>query len=137
MPWDAEQKNLGFSQADDTWLPASETHRDLAVSVQEERPESQLHFTRALLAWRKTVPALAKGDITFIDGLPADVLAFYRSLGDQRVLCVFNLSTYEMTVSCEALGLAPEAVEIAFDQCVVNVEGEGYVLPAFGFVFLK
>ncbi len=137
MPWDAEQKNLGFSKADDTWLPASETHRDLAVSVQEERSESQLHFTRSLLAWRKTVPALAKGDITFIDGLPADVLAFYRSLGDQRVLCVFNLSAYEMKVSCEALGLVPEAAEIAFDQSVVNVEGEGYVLPAYGFVFLK
>jgi len=94
MPWLSVDPKLGFSTgatAVKPWLPVSEAHRPLAVDVQEKQSDSLLSFYRQLLQWRKLQPVLLHGDIAL---LPADeqVLAYVRTHGSEKILCVFNLS---------------------------------------------
>lgn len=89
MPW-TRGEHAGFTSGQ-PWLPVAEPHRALAVEVQERDPASTLNATRAFLRWRKTVPALQWGDISFLD-TSEPVLAFIRSFDDQRLLVAFNLS---------------------------------------------
>ena len=89
MPWTSGE-HAGFTSGQ-PWLPIAEPHRALAVEVQERDPASTLNATRAFLRWRKTMPALQWGDISFLD-TSEPVLAFTRSFEGQRLLVVFNLS---------------------------------------------
>ncbi len=94
MPWRADAENLGFGSGK-PWLPLGPEHRALAVDVQEADPQSMLAFTRAVLALRKAAPALRLGTIHFVETLGANVLAFERTQGTERLLCVFNLGANE------------------------------------------
>ena len=91
MPWLADAPQAGFSAAAETWLPLDEAHRPLAVDRQEGDAGAMLAFTRELIARRKASPALRLGEARVI-AAPDGVLAFERSLGDERVLCAFELS---------------------------------------------
>ena len=96
MPW-TPGPNLGFS-AGTPWLPAAPEHAGLTVAAQQGDADSALNAARAVLALRKTLPALLEGEIELV-GAPVGVLAFVRTLGEQRVGCVFNLGTEAATVS--------------------------------------
>jgi alpha-glucosidase len=89
MPWDGTAQ-AGFT-AGQPWLPIAESHRAHSVAAQDVDPASTLNATRAFLRWRKSLPALQFGDITFLE-TPEPVLAFTRSIAAQRLLVVFNLS---------------------------------------------
>jgi alpha-glucosidase len=94
MPWASSAPDLGFGGAAKNvkpWLPVAESHRPLAVDLQEANPQSLLHHYRLLLRWRRSQPALIHGDM---DLLPVheQVLAYVRRHDGQRVLCAFNLS---------------------------------------------
>jgi alpha-glucosidase len=94
MPWTSSAKDLGFAAKPGgkaPWLPVAESHRPLAVDVQEQQADSLLHFYRRLLNWRKTQPALVQGELTLL-APHAQVLAFVRSQGTDKVLCVFSFS---------------------------------------------
>jgi alpha-glucosidase len=90
MPWNADAPNLGFTTGT-PWLPLGPAHRPLAVSKQEGDANSTLNFARAFLARRKKSAALSVGAIEPVDA-PKPVLAFTRTHGSERVLCVFNMS---------------------------------------------
>lgn len=91
MPWDAGADNLGFTTGT-PWLPMAEDHRALAVSRQLADGGSTLSFARRFVLARKVSPALRLGEIEFFD-TPGPILAFTRSHENERVLCVFNMST--------------------------------------------
>jgi alpha-glucosidase len=90
MPWDAEAPHLGFTKGT-PWLPAGPAHRALAVSRQENDVASTLNHARRFLALRKQSAAMRSGEMEFI-AAGAQVLAFTRRHGKERVLCVFNMS---------------------------------------------
>lgn len=90
MVWQAHVRNGAFSTAERTWLPVPAEHLIHAVDTQDNVPGSVLEFYRAMLAFRRAHPALAKGAIHLLDA-PADVLAFIRDDGAERLLCVFNM----------------------------------------------
>ncbi len=89
MPWKAEAPQAGFSTGE-PWLPVDPRHLALAVDRQEADPASMLHATRRLIALRKAHPALTRGDMRLLDA-PDGAIFFERALGDERLLCVFNL----------------------------------------------
>lgn len=93
MPWNADAPNLGFTTGT-PWLPVGATHKPLAVSKQDNDKQSVLNFAREFLARRKKTAALRMGDIEPIDA-PAPILAFARTHGSERVICVFNMSSGE------------------------------------------
>lgn len=99
MPWHADRPHGGFSTALETWLPVPAEHCTRAVDRQDADKESILNFTREFLKWRKTQPALITGDIEFHDMGDETLLAFTRRHRDQVLLCLFNLSDREKTVS--------------------------------------
>jgi len=93
MPWRAEAVQAGFSTAE-PWLPIDPEHLPLAVDQQEADPDSVLQLTRRLIAFRKRYTALRTGSVRPVD-VPAPLLAFERSHGEERLLCMFNLGETE------------------------------------------
>jgi alpha-glucosidase len=108
MPWNDAAPDLGFTSGS-PWLPLAPEHRELAVSRQERDSQSTLSYARRLFATRKASAALRLGDIEFLDA-PSPVLAFLRNHGEQRYLCVFNMSGGEAALQSKWL---PEAAPLS------------------------
>ncbi len=98
--WQSDAPNLGFSEAS-PWLPADQNHAQYAVDQQQKEGASVLHFTRDMLRWRKTHPALEHGSCR--------VLAFNASLmvlerhftspeGSQTLIIALNASNQDATI---------------------------------------
>lgn len=96
MQWD-DSKNAGFSTADETYFPVIDSpeysYKKVNVAAQEDDPESYLNATRFLLRVRKQHPELQKGELKFLDNDDTSVLGYWRILGDERTLCLYNLSS--------------------------------------------
>ncbi|MDE2161854.1 MAG: alpha glucosidase [Alphaproteobacteria bacterium] len=104
MPWDAEAPNLGFTSGT-PWLPPGPSHRALAVSKQNADTGSVLHFAKRFLAQRKDSAALRLGEMVFGDA-PDPVLSFQRISGEDRVLCIFNMSREQVVFRDKAISNA-------------------------------
>ena len=117
MPWQADAPDLGFgSGAARPWLPVCAAHRPLAVDRQQDDAASLLAFYRCLLHWRRGQPALRTGTQTL---LPADaqVFAFVREAGGQRLLCAFNVGTTAATLAL------PDGLRVAAVAANSGVDG--------------
>jgi maltose alpha-D-glucosyltransferase / alpha-amylase len=95
MQW-ADQTHAGFSTADRLYAPVIDDdhfgYRHLNVAAQQADPNSLLNALRHMLAVRKQHPAFGRGDFAWVDvGSPA-VAAYWRTLADDRVLVIHNLS---------------------------------------------
>ncbi len=90
MVWKSDNQNGGFSGAS-PWLPVSAEHLALSAEAQTDAPGSMLNFYRRLIAFRKTLLPLLKGDHKLVHA-SADHIRFERSHNGERVLCAFNLS---------------------------------------------
>ena len=98
MPWEhADSPHAGFS-AVKPWLPVDDAHKQQSVAVQTNDSNSILNAYREFMAWRKSQAVLLEGDIEFIE-TPEPVLAFYRTLGTQKMLCMFNLSSQQTAIN--------------------------------------
>ncbi|CAN5819543.1 alpha-amylase family glycosyl hydrolase [soil metagenome] len=128
IPWDATQPHAGFSSAK-PWLPLPVEHMAMAVRQQQQDDASVLCFARTLIAWRKSLPQLTRGEIVFIDA-PEPVLALRRDLaGWPSILAVLNLGaqavTFHLTESTEYIKLEGHGL--------IGGASEGTLeLPAFG-----
>ena len=90
MAWD-DIAHAGFSTSK-PWLPLHPDWPTRNVAAQGADPGSMLALYRALLALRRSEPALALGAMTLVDA-PASVLAYAR-IGDGRRLSVLlNLTS--------------------------------------------
>lgn len=96
MVWDNAALHAGFSTAK-PWLPVSADQAALAVNTQEIKPGSMLHHYRAFLNFRRAHPALVKGEIAFLLG-DDQFLAFTRTYGNEKMLCVFNFTNQAQTM---------------------------------------
>jgi alpha-glucosidase len=90
MVWDADVRAGGFTDGK-SWLPDAGEHLARAVSVQDGDANSVLNHYRRFIAFRKQHPALLKGEIEFLSAEGA-ILSFVRSHGNEKLLCVFNMS---------------------------------------------
>jgi alpha-glucosidase len=134
MPWRAGAPNAGFSDGE-PWLPVDPAHAALAVDRQESDAASTLNFTRALLAWRKRHGSLVTGDIRFLD-TSEPVLAFERSIPEERILCVFNLGADPAQA---ALSVEGSPTPLDGPRLPVSpggfLDGDHVSLPGYGAVF--
>jgi alpha-glucosidase len=127
MVWDASA-HAGFTKSA-PWLPVKPPQAARHVAGQTGDPASVLEHYRAMIAFRKSTPALRLGECTFLD-TPDPVLAFRR--GD-ALTCLFNLSPKPARVSLAGLGTAvgpSQACARQEDVVDLGPNGFGFFLPA-------
>ena len=111
MPWEqADSPHAGFSDVK-PWLPVDDAHKQQSVAVQTNKSNSILNAYREFMAWRKNQAVLLEGDIEFIE-TPEPVLAFYRILGAQKMLCLFNLSSQQTAINMPT-SIVKEYIELS------------------------
>jgi alpha-glucosidase len=118
MVWERAESNAGFSKGK-PWLPVPPAHRQKAVDTQEGVPSSLLEHYRRFLAFRRSHPAFAKGEIEFL-AAQGDLLAFTRRHGNERIISVFNLGHQPATFK---LGEAAVPTPLAGHGFTGKVEG--------------
>lgn len=130
MPW-TSGRHGGFSMAE-PWLPVDPAHLALNVESQENDAASLLHFTRGMIALRKTQQALHAGRIAFLDA-PEGVLAFERVYEGQRVVCLFNMDRTPRQVTRTTVALQGEPLLAQH----ARFEGDAATLGTSGFCLLR
>ncbi len=128
VPWNAEERNAGFTTANVPWLPIPDEHFDMSVNRQWNNPASVLASWREALAWRKQHSALIYGEITLIE-TEAPVLAFTREDENEKLVLVFNLSEYEASLP---LNLLPGFVPLLDRVHAAVIEDEMVKLSPYG-----
>jgi alpha-glucosidase len=96
MQWD-DSAYAGFSNHK-PWLPVHPDYQERNVSSQQANPGSLLHFTKKLLALRKEIPALCRGDFGSLP-TPPGMLAYLRRYDGQSILAAMNFSDRQMRFS--------------------------------------
>jgi glycosidase len=92
------------------------------VASQTNDPSSLLSYYRNWIAARKRSAALLKGDITPLE-TGAQVLAFIRDSGDERVLVVHNVS--DSTVNAGPLPVNADLIETIYADTGISVPSGG------------
>ncbi len=128
MVWHAAAHLGAFSTAPRAWLPVPADHLRRAVDVQQADPGSVLNLYKALLAFRRGHPALAKGAIRLLD-TPESVLGFVRESDDEALLCIFNMREAPIVVPLPD-GMEPQALESPLNT--PEPVGGALSLAAFG-----
>jgi maltose alpha-D-glucosyltransferase/alpha-amylase len=106
MQWTPD-RNAGFSTADPArlYLPiimdAVYGYQALNVEAQLRSTTSLLHWTRNLIRVRKRHPTFGLGTYSELGASNPSVLAFVREFGDDRVICVNNLSRFPQPVELD------------------------------------
>ncbi|MDX1615723.1 MAG: maltose alpha-D-glucosyltransferase, partial [Candidatus Promineifilaceae bacterium] len=104
MQWSAEP-NGGFSEAAETYLPVNDDdtygYQQVNVADQESDPDSYLWATRFLLQARREEPALQYGTMEELALDNRAVFAFWRVHDDRRLLCLYNLSAEQQSVTLD------------------------------------
>ena len=112
MVWEQGKPNAGFSNGK-PWLPVPAAHARAAVDAQDGDPASMLEHYRRFLAFRRSLPAFAKGDIEFLSA-DGDTLAFTRRQGNEQIVCAFNL------------GHGQASVDLGSDARLSPLDGHGF-----------
>ncbi len=136
MPWRSSAPDMGFGDATHApWLPLAETHRPLAVDRQENDPNSLLSFYRHFLAWRKTQPALLYGEFSLLAEHP-QLLAYVRTHGAEKILCLFNLSEQALSWSLPS-DLQPHSILSESGLRGASLRDSQAQLPPYAGLFVR
>jgi alpha-glucosidase len=92
LVWSAGEMNGGYSENRAPWLPGGQTIHGRGVNEQIDDFDSQLSFTRDVIALRKENEALRFGRYIPYDSNDDAMLCFGRETGSQRLLMIFNFS---------------------------------------------
>ncbi|MEV0378438.1 maltose alpha-D-glucosyltransferase [Nonomuraea sp. NPDC050643] len=115
MQWDPD-RNAGFSDCDPgrLYLPVIMDpiygYQGINVEAQQKNGGSLLHWTRRMIEIRKRHPVFGLGGYAELNSSNPSVLAFVRELGDDRMLCVNNLSRFPQPVELDLrrfVGVSP------------------------------
>ncbi len=135
MPWLPPSQAgpaAGFGEGD-PWLPVHQDAERLAAQQQVGDPESFLELYRALIALRRSEPALTVGGYRSLDAAP-DVFAYVREHEGRRIAVVLNFAPFPRPVPEEAAGgrlllstdgSVPEGGELAPEEGRVVAIGGG------------
>ncbi|WCC79345.1 glycoside hydrolase family 13 protein [Cutibacterium equinum] len=107
IPWRGSEPPYGWSSTSDTWLPMPHTWADWTVEAEQDDPSSFLTLYRALLAERRSNPALGTGTMTW-DASSEDVLDFSREPGFR---CVVNFGDDPVVVEPDKIIVASTYLE--------------------------
>ncbi|MCC2028375.1 alpha-glucosidase [Microbacterium sp. YMB-B2] len=119
VQWD-DSFNAGFTDGR-PWIRVNPNHTRINALAQYDDPGSVFEHYRALIELRHRLPVVADGDFVRLDaGTPA-VFAFQRTLDNERLLVVANLSSSAVTP------LLPDAIREEWHDArlvLTNLAGE-------------
>ncbi len=122
MQWSGD-RNAGFSRASPAKLFSPVImdpvwgYEAINVEAQQSDPSSLLSWMRNMISLRKLFHVFGRGTLTFLHPANRKVLAYIRQEGEQRVLCIANLSRFAQ----------PVQLDLAEYEGMVPVEMVGYV----------
>lgn len=101
MPWTESFPTADFTaELSESWLPIPSEHIMRAVSVQTFQPSSVLNYVKECLKLRHTYPVFRYGEM-ILDESNQELISFYRQLGSEHFLCLFNLTPDKQTYNLE------------------------------------
>jgi glycosidase len=130
MQW-SDETSAGFSSNQDTWLPVQENYKSINVESQLADHNSLLNTYRDLLKLRAESSLLREGKIDFIEpaSLPEDVLAYTRTLGDNKLTIYLNFSDEPKTINLEQNGsIIKYAKRASIAEDELKLEGFGVLI---------
>ena len=112
MQWDGSGY-AGFTAPDaatEPWISVNPNHAEINAAGEFDDPDSVYSFYKQLIALRHDMPVVAAGDWHLLDADDAYVYAFTRTLGDEKLLVVVNVSGRTVDLPAEAAGLVSGGV---------------------------
>lgn len=118
MQWNAE-KFAGFSTVE-PWISSPENYKQINVAAEENDADSILSFYKTLVKFRKENKIVQDGDIKFFERENNDVIAYCRTLGDEKlfVICNYRGENVKLTESTLA-----EYISDGYKKILGNYEG--------------
>ena len=95
MQWDSSEQ-AGFTTGT-PWLSIPANHTYLNLAPKEKDEASILAFYKKLVQLSKDMEIIADGDIRFLETGTPDVIAYERTLGDEKLSVYCNLKGTEVT----------------------------------------
>ena len=145
MQWNAD-RNAGFSTATPARLYSPVIMDPVwgyeAVNVEAEQgdPSSLLSWMRNMIALRKLFTVFGRGTMKFFDSSNRKVLAYLRQHGDERVLCIANLSRFAQPVDLdlsELEGMVPVEMLGYVEFPTIGRQAYRFTLAAYSFLWLE
>ena len=145
MQWSGD-RNAGFSRTipaklyspvvmDPVW-----GYEAINVEAQQSDPSSLLSWMRNMIALRKLFQVFGRGTLSFLNPANRKILAYVREYGNERVLCVANLSRFAQPFELDLspyIGLVP--VEMLGYVEFPKIRSTAYplTLGPYGFLWLE
>lgn len=117
MQWD-EGENCGFTTGT-PWIGFPAKTKGISAQAQKEDPDSIFNFYKKLIRLRKEYEVISQGDVKFLYRDDPRVLAYKRSLGDEELLVVCNLTGEKVELEAE------EGAEGEWEKILGNYGDEG------------
>ncbi len=145
MQW-SMNLNAGFSNANPQrlFLPVITDpvfrHESINVQTQEENPSSLLWWMKNVIAMRKRLNIFGRGSMKFIAGSNTKVLAFARTLDNQVIIVVANLSQFSQATVLDLSAYKDADVTEVFSQNRFLNVGEGeysITIGPYGYFWLQ
>ncbi len=96
MQWD-DGPHAGFTSGT-PWLAVNPNHTTVNAEAAVADPDSVFHHYRRLIELRHTMPVVVHGDVRMLCPSDEQVFAYVRTLGEERLLVLANLSGTAATV---------------------------------------
>ncbi|MBR3224768.1 MAG: alpha,alpha-phosphotrehalase [Atopobiaceae bacterium] len=93
MAWDGTP-TAGFTTGT-PWLGIPANHDHINARDEMDDPNSVRAYFQRLIALRKEMPLIQVGDVRFLDAPSDEVIAYERTLGDERMVVQCNFSANE------------------------------------------
>ena len=124
MQWNTEE-NAGFTHGT-PWLPVNPNYTYLNAEEQTGRTDSVFTFYQKLLAFRKSAPAVLRGSYRMIGKEHKQLLAYFRTMGEETYLILCNFSEKEQSTDTLKLRQQTEAQGKAYWKQVLGNYPSGH-----------
>jgi maltose alpha-D-glucosyltransferase/alpha-amylase len=145
MQWTGD-RNAGFSRASPAKLYSPVVmdpvwgYEAINAEAQQSDPSSLLSWMRNMIALRKLFRVFGRGTLKFLHPSNRKVLAYVREVGDERVLCVANLSRFPQPAQLdlsEYVGLTPVEMLGYVEFPKIDHSPYAVTLNQYGFLWLE
>ncbi|MFE9750181.1 alpha-glucosidase [Saccharothrix saharensis] len=134
VQWDASP-NAGFTTGE-PWLAVNPNHTWLNAQAQYDDPRSVFNHYRRLIELRHSLPVIARGDFRMLLADEPYLYAYERTLDNDRLLVVANLSGTTQTTALDGEWSATDLLLSNVDEPTV-VNGRIVMEPWSAHVFMK